>query len=83
MRHVIGATAQAALLPYALGVFAVSLPLFAWLGSFAANRVWMTASFVVFAINWGIFYAVVNWLSDEGSQDLARRARQAGVVTTI
>ncbi|MBO9544432.1 ATP-binding protein [Caulobacter sp.] len=67
--------AQAALLPYALGVFAVSLPLFVWVGSFAANRVWMTASFAVFAINWGAFYAAVNWLRDDASQDLNRRAR--------
>lgn len=67
--------AQAALLPYALGVFAVSLPFFVWMGSFAANRVWMTASFAVFAINWGAFYAVVNWLRDDASQDLNRRAR--------
>lgn len=67
--------AQAALLPYALGVFAVCLPLFVWVGSFAANRVWMSASFAVFAINWAAFYAVVNWLRDEASQDLNRRAR--------
>ena len=67
--------AQAALLPYALGVFAISLPLFVWIGSFAANRAWMTASFAVFAINWGAFYAVVNWLRDDASQDLNRRAR--------
>ena len=67
--------AQAALLPYALGVFAVSLPLFVWVGSFAANRAWMTASFAIFAINWGAFYAVVNWLRDDASQDLNRRAR--------
>lgn len=67
--------AQAALLPYALGVFALTLPLFVWVGSFAANRVWMTASFAVFAINWGVFYAAVNWLRDEASQDLNRRAR--------
>ena len=67
--------AQAALLPYALGVFAVCLPFFVWVGSFAANRVWMTASFAVFAINWGAFYAAVNWLRDEASQDLNRRAR--------
>lgn len=67
--------AQAALLPYALGVFAVTLPLFVWVGSFATNRVWMTASFAVFAINWGAFYAAVNWLRDEASQDLNRRAR--------
>lgn len=67
--------AQAALLPYALGVFAVSLPLFVWVGSFAANRAWMTASFAIFAINWGAFYAAVNWLRDDASQDLNRRAR--------
>lgn len=67
--------AQTALLPYALGVFAVSLPLFVWVGSFAANRVWMSASFAIFAINWGAFYAAVNWLRDEASQDLNRRAR--------
>lgn len=67
--------AQAALLPYALGVFAISLPLFVWIGSFAVNRLWMSASFAIFAINWGAFYAVVNWLRDEASQDLNRRAR--------
>ncbi|ATC25329.1 response regulator [Caulobacter vibrioides] len=67
--------AQAALLPYALGVFAVSLPLFVWVGSFAANPLWMTASFAIFAINWGVFYAAVSWIRDEPSQDLARRAR--------
>ena len=67
--------AQAALLPYALGVFAVSLALFVWVGSFAVNRVWMSASFAIFAINWGAFYAAVNWLRDDASQDLNRRAR--------
>ncbi len=67
--------AQAALLPYALGVFAISLPLFVWVGSFAANRIWMTASFAVFAINWGAFYAAINGLRDDASQDLGRRAR--------
>lgn len=66
---------QAALLPYALGVFAVSLPFFVWVGSFAANRVWMSASFALFAINWAVFYAAVNWLRVEASQDLNRRAR--------
>lgn len=67
--------AQTALLPYALGVFAVSLPIFVWIGSLAQNAMWMTASFVVFAINWGAFYATVNWLRGDGSQDLARRSR--------
>ncbi|MET3664923.1 ATP-binding protein [Caulobacter sp. 1776] len=67
--------AQSALLPYALGVFAVSLPFFVWVGSLAANRVWLSASFALFAINWGVFYATVNWLRDQASQDLNRRAR--------
>jgi len=57
-----GLAAQRKLLPYALAVFAISLPVFVWAGSFAANAVWMTASFAVFAVNWGLFYAVVNWI---------------------
>lgn len=67
--------AQAALMPYALGVFAVSLPIFVWVASFAENAVWITASMAVFAINWGAFYAAVSWLRGDGSQDLERRAR--------
>lgn len=67
--------AQAALLPYALGVFAIGLPLFVWVGSFASNGLWMTASFAVFAINWGAFYAAVNVVRDDTSQNLPRRAR--------
>ncbi len=67
--------AQTALLPYALGVFAISLPIFVWVGSFADDALWMVASFVAFAINWGAFYAAVSWLRGEASQDLKRRAR--------
>nr|WP_166504323.1 ATP-binding protein [Caulobacter henricii] len=67
--------AQTALLPYALGVFAISLPIFVWVGSFADDALWMAATLVIFAINWGAFYAAVSWLRGEGSQDLKRRAR--------
>jgi signal transduction histidine kinase/CheY-like chemotaxis protein len=67
--------AQTALLPYALGFFAVSLPIFIWVGSFADDAFWMAASLVVFAINWGAFYAAVSWLRGEASQDVKRRAR--------
>ncbi|WP_419251818.1 hybrid sensor histidine kinase/response regulator [Caulobacter sp. ErkDOM-YI] len=67
--------AQTALLPYALGVFAVSLPIFVWAGSFADDALWMVASLVAFAINWGAFYGAVSWLRGEASQDLQRRAR--------
>jgi signal transduction histidine kinase/CheY-like chemotaxis protein len=67
--------AQTALLPYALAVFAVSLPIYVWAGSFAANAVWLAVSFAVFAINWGAFYAVVAWLRTPEAENLARRAR--------
>jgi signal transduction histidine kinase/ActR/RegA family two-component response regulator len=54
--------AQVALLPYALAVFAVSLPAYVWAGSHAANAVWMTGSFALFAAAWGIFYAAISWI---------------------
>lgn len=50
--------AQAALLPYALAFFAVGLMLFAWTSSFAANAPLMIVSLAIFAINWGVFYAL-------------------------
>src|SRR5512143_3523093 len=67
--------AQAALLPQALGVFAVSLPLFVWAGSYADNAVYMAACFAVFAINWGAFYIVVNWLRRPEAENVGRRLR--------
>ncbi|MDE2488845.1 MAG: response regulator [Alphaproteobacteria bacterium] len=67
--------AQAALLPYALIAFAVSLPIYVWAGGHAPNAAWMSASFVIFAIAWGVFYAVVNWLKEPAAQDVRRRAR--------
>ena len=39
--------AQAALLPQALAVFAVCLPIYVWAGSFARNSVWMSATFAI------------------------------------
>jgi signal transduction histidine kinase/ActR/RegA family two-component response regulator len=65
--------AQASLLPQALGVFAVSLPIYVWAGSFAADAAWMAASFAVFAINWGAFYLALQHL---------RRPEVAGNVRT-
>jgi two-component system, sensor histidine kinase len=74
---------QTGLLPYALMAFAVSLPIYVWAGGHAPNAAWMSASFVVFAIAWGLFYAVVNWLKEPEAKDLKRRARvqlMAGLV---
>lgn len=66
---------QVALLPYALAIFAVSLPFFVWAGSFARNAVWMSLSFTIFAINWGVFYGVTNWLKTPQAEDLNKRMR--------
>lgn len=52
--------AQAALLPYALALFGVALPIFAWACSYAPNRIWATASLLIFAINWATFFVVVD-----------------------
>ncbi|HLY79215.1 MAG TPA: ATP-binding protein [Caulobacteraceae bacterium] len=68
--------AQAALLPQALGVFAVCLPIYVWAGSFAQDSAWMSASFAIFAINWGAFYFAVQQLQrPEMQHDTRRRAR--------
>jgi signal transduction histidine kinase len=67
--------AQAALLPQALGVFAVCLPIYVWAGSFAHDAAWMSASFAIFAINWGMFYFAVQQLRRPEMQNVGRRAR--------
>jgi signal transduction histidine kinase/CheY-like chemotaxis protein len=69
--------AQAALLPYALAVFAISLPAYVWAGSHASNAVWMTGTFALFAAAWGAFYAAVNWIK---RPDAAARLRMRGLI---
>lgn len=59
---------QAALLPYAIGVFVISLPAYVWAGSYADNPIWMIATFATFAGAWGAFYGVVNWLKRPEAQ---------------
>ncbi|HEY3799957.1 MAG TPA: ATP-binding protein [Caulobacteraceae bacterium] len=67
--------AQAALLPQALAVFFVCLPIYVWAGSFARNAAWMSASFAIFAINWGAFYFALQQLRRPESQGVASRTR--------
>ena len=67
--------AQTALLPYALACFAATLPIYVWAGLHAANAPWMAGSFVIFAIAWGAFYCIVNWLKQPAAEDLKSRAR--------
>jgi CheY-like chemotaxis protein len=69
-----GMKAQAALLPYALLGFGLCLPIFVWAGSYAQNAAWMSACLGVFALGWGAFYGVVNWLKTPAAADLRRRA---------
>jgi len=81
-----GMKAQAALLPFALLAFGVSLPVFVWVAGHAANAHWMSAAFAAFAVGWGAFYGVVNWLKTSAATDLRRRARvqvMAGLVWAL
>lgn len=67
--------AQVALLPYALAAFGICLPMFVWSASDAADSVWLSAVFALFAVAWGAFYVVVNWLKTAAAANLALRAR--------
>jgi signal transduction histidine kinase/ActR/RegA family two-component response regulator len=67
--------AQTALLPYALTAFGISLPVYVWAGGHAPNAAWMSGSFVAFAIAWGAFYGIVDWLKTPTALDARRRAR--------
>ncbi len=67
--------AQGELLPYAIGFFAVALPIFVWAGAYATDAVWMSAIFVQFSLNWAAFYGVVNRLGRKGHAPLATPLR--------
>ena len=57
-------------------MFAVCLPIYVWAGSFARDAAWMSASFAIFAVNWGVFYVAVQQLQrPEIQNDVGRRAR--------
>ncbi|HEY9236078.1 MAG TPA: response regulator, partial [Phenylobacterium sp.] len=67
---------QASLLPYALAVFVVSLPIYVWAGSHAPNAGLMAGSFAIFACAWGLFYWATNWLKRSGArEDASRRSK--------
>lgn len=81
-----GMKAQAALLPFALLAFGVSLPVFVWVAGHAENAEWMSAGFAAFAVGWAAFYGVVNWLKTPAATDLRRRARvqiMAGLIWAV
>ena len=61
--------AQGELLPYALGFFAVALPVFVWAAAYADDAVWMSLIFAQFSLNWAGFYFVVNRFGPAGRPD--------------
>jgi signal transduction histidine kinase/CheY-like chemotaxis protein len=67
--------AQSELLPYALGFFAVALPIFVWAGTYAVDAAWLSVIFVQFSLNWAAFYAVVNRLGRKASTAVSERTR--------
>lgn len=54
--------AQVRLLPYALGFFGICLPVFVLVAAYAVNAAWMGVCLGAYAINWALFYGVVDWL---------------------
>lgn len=56
-----GLEAQVQLLPYALGFFGICLPIFMTAANYAPNAPWFTPSLALYAFNWAVFYAVMDW----------------------
>jgi signal transduction histidine kinase/ActR/RegA family two-component response regulator len=67
--------AQAELLPYGLGFFAVALPVFVWAASYADDAVWMSLIFAQFSLNWAGFYFAVNRYGPKGVHPASPRLR--------
>jgi len=67
--------AQAALMPQALAVFGICLPIYVWASSYAGNSAWMSATFAIFAINWGMFYFSLQQLRRPGPRSVGWRTR--------
>ena len=67
--------AQGELLPYALGFFAVALPVFVWGAAYAADAVWMSLIFAQFSLNWAGFYFAVNRFGAKAERPAAGRLK--------
>jgi signal transduction histidine kinase len=68
-----GLDAQVRLLPYALALFGLCLPVLLFVSAFAANRVWLVFGLGVYGLNWTLFYATLDWLKKR--PEAARDAR--------
>jgi signal transduction histidine kinase/ActR/RegA family two-component response regulator len=69
--------AQVRLLPYALAFFGICLPIFVAVATRAANAAEVGVSLGLYAVNWALFYGVVDWLKKkpEAAADVALRSR--------
>ena len=67
--------AQGELLPYALGFFAVALPVFVWGAAYAADAVWMSLIFAQFSLNWAGFYFAINRYGANAERPAAGRLK--------
>jgi len=67
--------AQSELLPYALGFFAVALPVFVWASAYADDGVWLSLVFAQFSLNWAGFYFAVNRYGPKGARPASPRLR--------
>jgi signal transduction histidine kinase/ActR/RegA family two-component response regulator len=67
--------AQSELLPYALGFFAVALPVFVWAAAYADDGVWLSLVFAQFSLNWAGFYFAVNRYGPKGARPASPRLR--------
>jgi len=69
--------AQVKLLPYALGFFAIALPVFVRVAAFAPNALWLALCLGVYAFNWAAFYAIYDWIKrkPEAADDVRLRTR--------
>ena len=72
---VLALEAQAALLRYALGAFAIGMPLLGWIAGQAPNGAWLGVCMAQFAVNWALFYVIFDWMRREPARRFDVKAR--------
>ena len=73
--EVLALDAQSALLRYALGAFAIGMPLLGWTAGRAPNAAWIGVCMAQFALNWALFYVVYDWTRRDPARRFAVRSR--------
>jgi hypothetical protein len=73
--EVLALDAQTGLLPYALGAFAVGIPLLIYAAQGADNSSWLAVCLFQSAFNWSVFYAAFDWLKKKPERRLQLKQR--------